>query len=70
MIAADRHDANSEAGFLPAFEKQWYAAYTRPHHEKCIVIRERNRDTVDLQLRGVTGFANIVASDSMESLLP
>jgi transcription antitermination factor NusG len=36
MITTDRHGAKSEAGLSPVFEKQWYAAYTRPHHEKCI----------------------------------
>jgi len=36
MIAADRQGAIPEGGFFPGLEKQWYAAYTRPRHEKCI----------------------------------
>jgi hypothetical protein len=42
----------------------------RAHDEKLILIGERHRGAVDFQLRGVTGFGNIIASDSTKSLLP
>jgi transcriptional antiterminator RfaH len=35
-VATDSRCTITQGGFFPGVEKRWFAAYTRPHHEKCI----------------------------------
>jgi transcription antitermination factor NusG len=36
LLTADSRYAIPQSGFFAGVEKRWYAAYTRPRHEKCI----------------------------------